>query len=188
MGALIVGFDLSLSSPAAVALPLDWRPGDWKRARTWNMKPRAPKNKDDLAGRCERYIAIAEWASEVVKGCVGDKTPPRCFREAYGFRKSNAQASAIMESGGVIATTLYQRFKIVVPAVTAAQARKLTFGFNPTKPKEEKNKDWLKLFILETLHDRFKVPKAWGIDECDAFIVAQFGLSECGGRILTWST
>lgn len=184
----VVGFDLSLSSPAAVALPRDWRPGDWRHARSWNMKPRPPKSKDDLAGRCERYIAIAEWAAGVVKSCVVGDDPPRCFREAYGFRKSNAQASAIMESGGVIATTLYQRFKIGVPAVTAAQARKLTLGANPVKPKGEKNKDWLKLFILETLHDKFKVPKTWGIDECDAFIVAQFGLSECGGRILTRST
>ena len=45
----VLGFDLSLTAPAAVALPLDWRPGDWKRVKSWLIKPIAPKT-DDTRG------------------------------------------------------------------------------------------------------------------------------------------
>jgi hypothetical protein len=178
----IIGFDLSLSAPAAVALPLDWRPGDWKRVKAWAGSPKKPENQDDLAGHAERYIEIAGWASDCICELGTKPAKPgavRAYVESYGFSKNNANASRIMESGGHVRAHLYQRYKIVLHGAASSAARKLSLGFNPRKPQYD-----AKVVVQDTVFNRFKAPKRWTEDQCDAFLIAQFGLSEEGGKIL----
>jgi len=141
-----------------------------------------PDSKEDLVGQVERYIAIAHWASDCISG-LGTKATKtgavRAYVESYGFSKNNANASRIMESGGHIKAHLYQRYKIVLHDVAASAARKLTLGFNPRKPDHD-----AKVVVQDTVFNRFKAPKKWDENQCDAFLICQFGLSEEGGRIL----
>jgi hypothetical protein len=178
----VIGFDLSLTAPAAVALPHDWRPGDWERVKTWTLAPPAPKSKDDLIGQMERYERIAEWATNVVN-IIPTKmkalTGVQIYVEAYGYSANNANASRIMESGGIVKALIYRRFKNVMLPVGSSEARKRTLGFNPRRPKYDP-----KVVIIDTVINKFKAPRCWSEDVCDAFIVAQFGLSEAGGKIL----
>jgi hypothetical protein len=175
--AWVIGFDLSLKAPGAVALPLDWKPGDWRTAKAWLGKLREPKSQDDLEGQLVRYIAIAEWASMCV-AAIPRGAVVHGYVEAYGFHKSNANASRIMESGGKVKTLLYERHGIVLQPVTSSEARKLTLGFNPRKPKFD-----AKVEVQDAVFNKFKAPTTWGENECDALLVAQFGLSTRGGKI-----
>lgn len=179
----IIGFDLSLSAPAAVALPLDWRPGHWKRVKSWLGRPPLPENQDDLEGQAERSIAIAHWASDCIKDLGAmPKTHVRAYVESYGFSKNNAHASRVMESGGHVRAHLYQRYKIVLHGVASSEARKLTLGFNPRKPAHD-----AKVVVQDTVFNKFGGPKKWDENQCDAYLIAQFGLSEEGGKILAMS-
>ena len=186
MTAWIVGFDLSLTAPAAVALPLNWKPGDWKQMRACHIAPKAPKG-DDVRGRLDRYILISEWAPAVIEalGVPRHKMPTavKVYVEDYGYSRSNAQASKVMESGGVVKVELYKRLGLTMTPVSSSEARKLTLGFNPRKPKHD-----AKVVIQDTIFNKFGAPKTLTEDECDALIVVQFGLSQEGGKILTLST
>jgi hypothetical protein len=173
-----IGFDLSLSAPAAVALPLDWTPGDWARCKSWLGKPPTPKNQDDLRGQLDRYDAIASWAVNAVRETLEWQpatTELDGFVEAYGFSKNNASASRIMESGGVVKMRLYEKFGLVLTPVTSSETRKLLLGFNPRKPKYD-----AKVVIQDALFNRAGAPKTWDDNQCDAFAVANFGLSNLG--------
>ena len=173
---VVIGFDLSLSAPAAVALPLDWRPGDWKRVRTWTIKPMAPAN-DDLRGQLERYDTIVDWAV----GCTYEiQTSGDVFGyvEDYAFSKSITSTSRLRESGGAVKLALYQRCELVLTPVPASEARKRVLGFSPRKPANDP-----KVTVQRFCFDA-GAPKTWSEDVCDAFIVAQYGLSELGGKIL----
>ena len=114
----VLGFDLSLTAPAAIALPLDWRPGDWKRAKAWLAEPPAPEGQDDLAGQLVRYIAIAEWA---VRCAVSCGRHVRGYIESYGFNKNNANASRLQESGGHVKAMLYRECGLILRPVTSSE-------------------------------------------------------------------
>ncbi len=170
-----IGFDLSLSAPAAVALPLDWNPGDWKRARSWLLKTKNPDSKADLEGQMRRSDEIAKWASEVVR-----KTPglqPVCFVENYGFNKNNANASRIQESGGAVKLELWRKWGVTLTTVTASEGRKLFLGKNPASDP--------KTYVQLALFNKCKAPKTWDENQADAFVVANFGLSTLGRKFAT---
>ncbi len=181
----VIGFDLSLKNYAAVALPLDWRPGDWKRVKAWRVEgEKLPLA--DLIGHTKRYISIANWAVSCVKELGGGRAVKgahavEVYVESYGFNKNNALASRVMESGGHVKAELFRRYGSVMREVASSSARKLSLGFSPRKPMYNDAKAVIKDVVLK----KFKGPKTWGDNECDAFLVAQFGLSEEGGTILT---
>jgi hypothetical protein len=170
MKGYVVGFDLSLTAPAAVALPLDWRPGAWGRMRHFSVSPRVPST-DDLTGQLTRYLEIADFAEAVVHE-MRSPHPPQVFVEAYGFSRNTQHGSRIMESGGIVKARLYERFRVVMLPVVAASARKFFLGFNPTRPKYN-----AKVVIQDALH-KCKMPYH-GEDVADAFLVANYGLTEC---------
>lgn len=169
-----IGFDLSLTAPAAVALPLDWRPGDWRRMRHWLAKPPAPPS-DDLKANLDRYLMIASWAEDAVADVRslgrGRLTPTHVFVEAYGFSRNTASGSRIMESGGIVKARLFERFGLVMRPVVASSARKFFLGFNPTRPKYNP-----KVEVQDGLF-RCKMPHK-GADVADAMLVANYGLTE----------
>jgi hypothetical protein len=173
----IVGFDLSLTAPAAVALPRDWRPGDWKRVHAWKLNPKPPKG-DDTVGQCRRYRAIADWAEMVIFDLIKWAKPKSTtlFVEAYGFSRNNASASRIQESGGIVKLAVFERHGETMTTVTTSEARKLLVGFHPTRPSYEP-----KVVVQDALFNIGKAPKTWDDNECDAFAVANFGLAEMGG-------
>lgn len=178
MTAWVLGFDLSLTAPAAVALPLDWKPGDWRRVKSWLIHPKAPKG-DDARGQLERYSAIADWASDVVRD-LGHRGPASArtlhgFVEAYGFSKSNAGASKLMESGGIVKLCLFDFFGTILTPVPASAARKILLGKVPRS--DQKTAVQLALFAAGA-------PKKWEENICDAMCVCNAGLSMIGGVAL----
>jgi len=178
--AWVIGFDLSLTAPAAVALPLDWKPGSWKEVRAWLLKPKAPST-DDLHGQLIRYWQIAEWALAIAAKCIvagqdgGEAISPDCFVEGYGFSKNNSQASRLMENGGIVKMMLFRECNIILKPVATNTARKLFLGAVPKKDP--------KLAVQQALFAA-GAPKVWEENICDAFVCCNYGLSEVGSPAL----
>lgn len=169
----VIGLDLSLTAPAAVAIPIGWRPGNWRAVDADLLKPDAP-SKDDLEGQFRRYRVIAEWAKKFA-ATHGGGAVAATFRESYGFSQNTTGGSRIMESGGIVCYTLYTAFAIVPRPVAANSARKFLLGFSPSKRTGHNAK-------VEVQAALFKAgaPKKWEENICDAFVVANFGLTELG--------
>ena len=174
--AWVIGFDLSLTAPAGVALPLNWRPGDWRAVEYWLDHPKAPKS-DDQCGRLERYMYIGDQ----VRRFIEKVTSPTCrglrgcYIEQYAFSKNNAQASKLMELGGHVRVELYRQRGIIAETINTGPARKLLLG----KVPKSDQKIAVQRFLFAA-----RAPKAWEENICDAFVVANYGLSECGGVAL----
>lgn len=173
----VVGFDLSLTAPAAVALPVSWHPGKWQVVRASHINPPSPKN-DDLAGQIRRYITIALWAANFVGALRSRKASvSAAFVEQYGYHQNTAAGSRVMESGGVVRRALFERYGLVLHPVVASQARKLLLGKNPKSDP--------KVVVQDALFNCAGAPRHWTEDEVDAFVVANWGLSELEGTCLT---
>jgi hypothetical protein len=175
VSAWVIGFDLSLTAPAAVVLPQDWKPGDWKRVRAHWCKPTAPKSSADLHGQLKRFGEIAQWAISVVASLP--RKDVEAYVEDYGYHQG--MVAAIKESGGIVKHELFVNFQLVLQPVTSSEARKLSLGFNPRKPKHD-----AKVVVQDTVFNKFGAPKTWTEDVCDAFLIAQFGLADRDGKIL----
>ena len=168
----IIGFDLSLTAPAAVALPLDWRPGSWRRVEAEVIRPPPPGSADDLVAQQRRYITIAGWAVGFVSRFSGTR---HLFRESYGFNQNTANGSRLMESGGIACCDIYRRYKLAVRPVAASSARKFLLGFNPSKRTGHDAKVEVRAALYKA-----GASKKWDDNICDAFVVANFGLTEVG--------
>lgn len=175
----VIGFDLSLTAPAGVALPLNWRPGDWRRVKVWLDHPKAPKS-DDQPGRLCRYRLIADSARRFIESVMGVRGAPGprlagCYIEQYGFSKNNAQASKLMELGGIVRLDLFEKMGIVAETVGTSPSRKLLLGKVPkSDPK----------IAVQLCLFKAGAPKRWEENICDAMCVVNWGLSECGGIAL----
>src|SRR5208337_4572987 len=164
----------------------------WKAVRAWLLKTKAPEDSSDVIGQMNRYLEISKWAIGLVESLYSRSqrmTNVRSLRasavmhlyvEDYGYSKNNKSAAHMMESGGIVRADIWRRFGLTMTNVSVTHARKLVFGFNPRKPAYDP-----KVFIQDTVFNKFKAPKTWGENECDALLVAQAGLSELGGLILT---
>ncbi len=177
MKSCVLGFDLSLSAPAAVVLPHGWTPGDWKRVKTWLLKTKDPKNSADTRGQYDRYLQIVNWAQEIAKG-VG--APQRYFIEQYAFSRNNSQASKLMELGGAVRVRLYEKLGMIATIVSSSSAREILLATVPQKDQ--------KIAVQLALFNRGGAPKTWEENISDAFVVANFGLTELGGTALSLAT
>jgi hypothetical protein len=176
----VVGFDLSLSAPAAVALPLDWRPGDWARTRGSLVRPKAPKL-DDFQGQLDRYHEIATWALGFLAPLCARGARVRTFVENYTYqRNQNAHAAGVKECGGVVKYSLYRERALVLTPVELNTARVTFFG----KGNTPRGKGEVKIAVQVAL-DKARAPKSWEENTCDAFVVANHGLGIVGGTVLT---
>lgn len=173
----VIGFDLSLTAPAAVAIPLDWRPGTWRRVESSLIRPPEPPKDAPLEWHMRRYITIAAWAVGFVSRFVG---PRHVFRESYGFNQNTKNGSRIMESGGIACCDIYRRFGDVVRPVAASSARKFLLGFNPSKTTGHNAKVEVRAALYKA-----GASKKWDDNICDAFVVTNFGLTEVGAVGLT---
>lgn len=179
----VVGFDLSVASPGAVALPLHWRPGDWRTPKAWLLKTARPASADDLEGQLRRYAAVATWALGIVGGLTAEgkaaKAPTvRLFVEDYGYSKNRSSSvSKTMENGGIVKYVLHQECGLILQPVASTKARALLGGVPRKDPKP---------FIQDKLYNRCKAPRTWDENQVDAFVIANWGLSELGGIALTF--
>ena len=179
MTAWVLGFDLSLTAPAAVALPLDWRPGDWRAVKWWLANPEAPKQ-DDRRGQLERYLEISKGVRYFVSRVTGVPGAPgrrleNLYIEQYAFSRNNKGASKLMELGGVVRGELVEQCGIVAETVGTSEARKLLLGKVPRSDQ--------KVAVQLCLYSA-GAPKVWEENICDAFVCVNWGLFECGGAAL----
>jgi Holliday junction resolvasome RuvABC endonuclease subunit len=169
----VVGFDLSLTAPAAIMLPGNWKPGAWGSVRAWLLKPAKPKT-EDLERQLQRYIAIRKWVFAILDEFRGDEV--HVFVEDYGFSKNQMGASRVRESGGIIRLAVYEKYKIVMQPVPSNVARKLFLGKVPQKDP--------KVAVQDVLFNKAGAPKKWDENQADALVIANWGLAELGGKFL----
>lgn len=162
---IVMGLDLSLTASAAVVIPHKWKLGDWKRLKTHvvgsNLLQEASQN-DKLA----RLDLIS---LELVYFARANKVTHICV-EQYAFSQKLTRAHALGELGGVVKLDLKRELGIVAEPVVASSARKFLCGKLPQKD--------VKAFViaqLKMMGANFKTD-----DEADAFVVANWCLSETG--------
>lgn len=172
----VLGLDLSIRAPAAVALPLNWRPGSWRQVRTWALSTTPPSSSTDTLGRLRRYDEVSMWALGIITE-LGRANVRKVIAEDYAFTRNITSTTPLRESGGIVKYRLWRQFGIVVDTVPSTKARKLFLGKLPRAD--------VKLVVQDKLFNVCGAPKTWTEDVCDAFVVAQYALSECGGKVLT---
>lgn len=173
--AYVLGLDLSLSRTAAILLPVDFR-GDFAEVVTAVAGHGLHTTADELA-RDARCLEVAQTVEELVHGV----RVAGAFVEGYAFARSGAP-HALGELRAVVRRVLVARYGWAPVPVSQSAARKLFFGRAPRAP-EGGGRRWLKNYILASV-------RACGApfqhdDEADAFLIANFGLTEVGGVALT---
>jgi Holliday junction resolvasome RuvABC endonuclease subunit len=163
----IIGLDLSLRGPAACLIPAGWTVGVWDELvyRSWvTTELEAPTP----AERYERLIAISGAVCSFVVKCQ----PTAVYVEDYAFHAPRVVALA--ELGGVVRVDLFREGYIAIPAPQAT-VRKRFLGKMPRSGAKEIIKNLLKENGAPFKND----------DECDAFVVANYGRSESGMVAMT---
>lgn len=173
----VLGLDLSLTRAAAVLVPLDFR-GDYARVLSI-VAGHALQSAVDQLARDARCRELSETVEEFVFGVP----LAGAFVEDYAFTRAHG-AHQLGELRGVLRRTLNARYGWAPTPVNSATVRKLFFGKVPKKPEGARS-DWLKAFILASVRETGAPFKTH--DEADAFLVANWGLSEVGGVALTVS-
>lgn len=176
----VLGLDLSLTRAAAVAVPVDFATlADFSRVLV-AVAGHGLHNASSERERDARCVEVAETIEELAATVhvVG------AFVEGYAFYGARAvgQPHALGELRAVVRRTLIARFGWAPTPVSPGAARSLFFGKVPKKPPGAKC-DWLKSYILASVREvgaPFKHD-----DEADAFLVANYGLSEIGSAALS---
>lgn len=161
----VVGFDLSLRAPAACRIPVDWKPGDWGSVQVEHLLPVVGKNAS-IDQKLRRYITIRDWVAHLVYR-------HSIWIEGYAFRAMNG--SALIELGGVVRVAILEQSGKAPNIIPAAAARKLFFGKRKLPRSDQKT------VVQTALFNEMKAPPLWTEDEADAFIIANYGLSQVGG-------
>lgn len=186
----VLGFDLSLSAPAACFAPAGWRPGDWGALRLWT-RAFATVPDDDIAGQIERLVVVARAVHEqVVEHGMGEPALVVAI-EGYAFRKRSASVTKLAELGGVVRVRLLERWGVVPVVVPAAEARKYLLGKVPRS--EQKVAVQAALWRagaplsdkLVRRHGVRGVEGGWTEDQCDAFCVMNGTRARLGLPFLT---
>jgi Holliday junction resolvasome RuvABC endonuclease subunit len=164
----VIGLDLSITAPAGCFIPPGWRLGVWEDLR-YSTFPQILKKEqeqlEELSTRYARLIEIGAWVLEFVR----THNASDVYVENYGFSRSSSSVTRLAELGGVVRTRLFESGILLRP-VTASHARKILLGQVPKK--DSKTETHLRLW-------KHNAPFANG-DECDAFCVANAGLSDLG--------
>ena len=175
MRCAVVGLDLSLRATGMVAIPRSWSEDhDWSSVKF-----------DTVGAGLPRHATVAEHVEHIddivarVAGFVYDHDPEAVFIEHYAFGAFGAGPN-LGELGGVVKDRLVRVMGRDVRLVVASSARKLAFGKVPRGIK-------IKEFIekrMALVGAPFPTGKA-GEDTRDAFVIANFGLTELGLPAMT---
>lgn len=163
----VVGLDLSLTGTGCAAIPIGWRPGTWKHVVTERIAVKVEATVE--VDRAARLDAIARRVVSFAKKHRAAKV----FIEGYAFGMVR-QAHHLGELGGVIRVELL-RAGVIFATAQLTTARKFLLGKMPKKD--------VKALVASQL-DRAGARFPTG-DEADAFVIANFGLTELGYRGLT---
>jgi Holliday junction resolvasome RuvABC endonuclease subunit len=158
----VLGLDLSLTRPAGVAIPAGWVLGDWGSLAVTSLET-APCETDE--DRIKRIILIVGHMRDfALRHRVSD-----CFVENYAFNAHSSSVTKLAELGGAARVEFFLGGWFL-HSVPASSARKLLLGKLPRKGA--------KVAVQQALYRHGATFR--NDDECDAFCVASFGLSEIG--------
>lgn len=160
---VLMGLDLSLTAAAAVVVPTTWD-GCW--GTVVPMVVNAPLGRD--ASDDERANRTGSVAARIVL-FAQQWGVAEAWIEGYAF-SMNTSAHSLGELGGVVRLEL-QRAGIHLHTANMGTARKLLLGKAPRKGA--------KVAAANAL--RAAGSPAWTLDESDAFVCANLGLSEHAG-------
>lgn len=160
---ILMGLDLSATAAAACVVPLGWD-GNFRRVHTLvvGSSLRRDATDEERARRCEA-IAARLVAFARTHGVT------ECWVEGYAYSQRTA-SHTLGEVGGVVRLELV-RAGIAVHTANMSTARKLLLGKLP--PKGAK-------FAAHAALRAAGAP-AWSLDEADAFVAVNLGLSEHAG-------
>lgn len=164
----VLGLDLSLTSTGMVALPADWGL-DWARIAVCAS---GCSLKND-AGADEQMGRLAAIRDDVLD-FARDHRVTHAYVLGYAYNKAQvSRAHAAGELGGVVKLALIEA-NIEVHVVVESSARTL-LGRAPRKDA--------KLWATQRLVSA-GAPRTWVQDCLDAFVAANWGLTEMGGQAL----
>jgi hypothetical protein len=173
---VVLGLDLSLRATAMTAIPEAWAKGrrrfDWKLIRFGTIGGSLAKT-----STIAEQIARAEQIAWTVAQFARDVGATDVFVEEYAFSQNQAGARLVAELGGIVKRKLVVELgHKAIAAVIASSARKLAFG------KIARGTDMKKLVAsrLEAVGAPFE-----NGDERDAWVIANYGLTECGLPAMT---
>lgn len=162
----IIGLDLSLRCAAAVSLPIDWNPGSWRTIDTMTIGQNLPKDASAFDAAM-RLVEICRAISRFVE----KRAVKAIYVEDYAYGLSGqGRKMRIGELGGAIKMTLLKDYDLVVTPVNVMTARKYLLGKLPRANQAAAAMDGLK-----AMGAKFATS-----DEADAFVIANYGLSEQG--------
>jgi hypothetical protein len=162
---VLMGLDLSATRAAACVVPTSWD-GEFRRVRTLIVGEGLPRDASDeqRARRCER---IAGELVAFARACGVHEA----WLEGYAFSQNTA-AHTLAEVGGVVRLELV-RAGIAIRTANMSTARKLLLGKVPRKGAKHA--------AHAALHAAGS--PSWTLDEADAFVCANLGLSEHAGAV-----
>jgi hypothetical protein len=162
----VIGIDPSLTRSAVVIIPPGWELGDWLTLRWCSVE--VPPGDGTERQRVERMGEIVHDLVEFVHS--NSWSPSRAFVESYAFNARSASVTKLAELGGILRHQYLIEFGTALEPVTASQARKQLLGKLPRKDQK---------LAVQLALGRAGAPFENG-DEVDAFVCANFGLTECG--------
>jgi Holliday junction resolvasome RuvABC endonuclease subunit len=173
----VLGIDPSLTRSAAVLIPPGWELGDWAKLMFRSVEvpaldplPLGAESREFERARIRRMMTIAERLVSFVRGA----RPIRGFIESYAFSASSSSVTKLAELGGIIRARFLEdpgmEGGLPLEPVTASQARKQLLGRLPRKDQK---------LAVQLALGRVGAPFG-NADECDAFTVAAYGLTEVG--------
>jgi Holliday junction resolvasome RuvABC endonuclease subunit len=167
----ILGLDISLRSAGACVIPSGWVPGDWDSLFTMTVGS-SVKGRDPQA-MVERVHMIAHQICDF----AGEHGVTDAFVEDYAFGSVSSKAD-IGEATGAVKFMLFNIAGIVTIPVNQSTIRKYLLGKLPAG----KGKGAIVQEKLKKMGARFATS-----DAADAFVVANYGLTEVGLTGLTLS-
>lgn len=177
----VMGLDLSLTRSAALLIPLSF--GNDKSWSDIKCKVFGYDLVSDAIerARMDRCLHIAKT---VVEFAAANQVMA-VFVEQYAFNRA-FNAARLGELGGIVKTQMILSLGMCPKPLTATAARKLVLGRLPSAKSmgvKSLPKGFQKKYTRESLLSA-GAPGSWKDDECDAFVIANAGLHECGLRHL----
>jgi hypothetical protein len=164
----VVGLDLSLRAPACVVIPSGWRLGDWSQLGVLTWQTALPE--PGFRPRYERIVNIRDRILARI-GQLHAVGMPRVFIEDYAFASPYGREQ-LAELGGVVKVGILDRYGLESTPVASAAWRRLLLGKVPRKDA--------KIVTHRALYAVGAGSYLTTGDACDAFGVANYGLSELG--------
>lgn len=168
---VVAGLDLSLTGAGVAVLdPLVWDLDvDRVQSARFGYKLAGSNATADHEARADRLVAVPD----LIVDFLADRSVTHVWVENYSFGMQHA-AHQLGEMGGCVKRELRKRLGIVAIPVSNSTARKLFLGRG--------SGSGIKEAVVDRLADL-----EWGrsVDEGDALVVANYGLSELGFPALT---